>query len=317
LQPIGKMNKAALPFVSVIIPAYNAADTIAACVDSILAQNYPVNSYEIIVVNDASTDNTKALLDQYEKNRRINVIQHNKNRALAATRNTGIRASTGEILIFIDADITVLPDFISRHVQYYKDANIIGVLSQIKPGSNIKYDKYQRYLYESRRGAKKYPADQPLPYQTFLFSASSLRKSVTNAAGLFDENITRYGGEDTEFAYRISRHYPKNLFYAPEIEVFHHHYRRIEDVLKNVTDFGNYVVPYLVKKNPEFKHLYGYTFTHSNKMIKSVLGAISCSESVFRFLKFLYKIVPYPLSNLFVRCLLVFALWHGMILSKE
>jgi len=318
LRYIRKMKTTAKPNVTVIVPAFNAAATIANCINSLLSQNYSKDAFEIIVVNDASTDNTKTILDDYKTNRQIHLLNHSKNRALAAARNSGIRAANGEIILFIDADITVLPDFISQHVQAYENPNVIGILSQLKPAPDIKYDKYQRYLYESKRGAKKYPVGSPLPYQAFLFTASSIRKSVIGNVGLFDEKITGYGGEDTEYAFRISQRFPNGLYYAPEIEVYHHHYRSFETVLKKVSDFGKNVVPYLIEKIPEFDRLYGYSYIFLGKnILKKMIGRIISSKTVFIFFKFLYHLFPYPLTNLCVRILLASSLWQGIFRSKK
>ena len=311
------MNKVNKPFVSIIIPTYNAARTIVSCIDSALAQNYPNDRYEIIIVDDASTDNTPEILERYQDNHRVLITRHSENRALAATRNTGIRLARGEILLFIDADIELMRDFISQHVQYFEDTTVIGVLSQLHPDPLTKYNKYQRYLYESRRGAKKFPPHKSLPFQTFLFTASSLRKSIIEQVGLFDENIIRYGGEDTDYAYRISKQYPDGFYYAPEIDVIHHHYRPFEDVLTKVTDFGKNVVPYLVNQHPEFKTLYGYSFIFSSNFLKTSFGKIFKSTKFFALLKFCYRLFPFPISNLFIRLLLLSSLWQGLSSSER
>ena len=306
--------------VSVIIPAYNAGNTIADCIDALLAQDYPKEGYEIIVVNDASTDETPMILEKYEDRGLISVVHHPENRALAAARNSGINVATGDILLFIDSDIIVLPDFIRKHMDYYANPEIFGVFSHLRPSPDIKYDKYQRYLYESKRGVKKHSPKNPIPYWAFLFTASSIRKSVIDQVGMFDENITHYGGEDTDFSYRIAINCPKGLFFAREIEVFHKHYRPIGEALKNVHSFGHFVVPYLIEKHPEFDKLYGYSFIFPPKtvtgLLKKTAGIILKSRPVFSIINTFYRIFPYPVSNIFVRLSLASALWQGIALSK-
>jgi glycosyltransferase involved in cell wall biosynthesis len=98
-----------VPRVSVIIPAYNAAATIAGTVDSVLAQTF--NDFEIICVDDGSTDGTLAINKQYGA--RVRLIEQD-NSGPASARNNGARHSTGEYLAFLDADDIWKPQFLER-----------------------------------------------------------------------------------------------------------------------------------------------------------------------------------------------------------
>ena len=93
-----------MPKVSVIIPTYNGAQYIKQAVDSVLAQTY--DDYEIIVVDDGSTDDTAELLRPYGD--RITYL-YQENRKLPAARNTGIRTARGQYLAFLDSDNLFLP----------------------------------------------------------------------------------------------------------------------------------------------------------------------------------------------------------------
>jgi GT2 family glycosyltransferase len=249
------------------------------------------------------------------------IISHDSNKALAAARNTGIRNASGEILIFLDADMEVPDNFIEEHVSAHRKSGVIGVLSAIKPSTNNPYDKYQRYLYEARRGASKFGAGTPLPFHVFLFNCTSIKKQVTEKVGLFDDAIKHYGGEDTEFSYRLWRKYSEGLYYAPHIKVIHHHYRPFNEALNNIRTFGKEVVPYLVQKHPEFDRLYRYSYIKSRtglvNKIKRIHGIILKSTVSFQILKFCYYLFPYPISNVFVRLLLAAALWWGISQSPE
>lgn len=94
------------PKVSVVICAYNAETTMAACLDSLRELRYP--AYEVVVVDDGSTDRTGAIADSYEG---IHVI-HQENKGLSAARNVGMAASTGEIIAYTDSDCVVDPDWL-------------------------------------------------------------------------------------------------------------------------------------------------------------------------------------------------------------
>lgn len=88
--------------ISVIIPVYNAADLLPRAVDSVLMQDFP--AYEIILVNDGSTDGSAQVCDEFaEQEQRVRVI-HKENGGVSSARNAGIEAAVGEYVMFLDAD---------------------------------------------------------------------------------------------------------------------------------------------------------------------------------------------------------------------
>lgn len=97
--------------ISVMIPVYNAEKTISQCLDSILAQT--MQEFEVVVINDGSTDGTAAILDDYvARDARIRVL-HQKNKGLANVRNRLVQESRGEHVTFLDSDDRLLPDYLS------------------------------------------------------------------------------------------------------------------------------------------------------------------------------------------------------------
>jgi GT2 family glycosyltransferase len=302
--------------VSFIIPAYNAAHTLATCLRSVVKQNYPSRDQEILIINDGSTDKTSEVLQQLAMTNNIQLYTHPKNLGLAAARNTGIRRARGGILVFLDADMEIPPDFIQEHLKFHQREQAIGVLSAIIPAPDCVYDKYQRYLYESRRGALKYQFSEPLPYHVFLFNCTSVKKRALDSVGFFDENITHYGGEDTDYAYRLWQAFPQGLYYAPAVRVVHHHCRSIGQALQNIESFGKNVVPYLIKKNTDLGNLFGNICKKCLSSDKHYFQNIVCdlfgANPVRYFLRFLYRIAPYPVSNQLVRMLIASALFSGL-----
>lgn len=102
---------------SIIVPVYNVADYLAKCLDSLLAQDLPQDEYEIIVVNDGSTDNSGDIAQQYaDKYANITLINQS-NQGLSGARNTGIKHANGEYIQFVDSDD-------------YLEANVLGELME-------------------------------------------------------------------------------------------------------------------------------------------------------------------------------------------
>lgn len=106
--------------VSVIVAAYNAERLLPRCLDSLLSQTY--SQLEIIIINDASTDHTQAVIEQYAaRDSRIVALQMPHNSGAPAARNEGMKHTTGEFMVMIDADDKVDPDTIELCVQDLND----------------------------------------------------------------------------------------------------------------------------------------------------------------------------------------------------
>jgi glycosyltransferase involved in cell wall biosynthesis len=109
--------------VSVIIPAYNGAETLEETVQSVLDQTY--RNFEIIIVDDDSKDNTAEIVQKFNDSR-IRYIKQAKNRGANAARNTGLRASTGDVIAYLDQDDLFHPEKLQVHVEYLENHPEIG-----------------------------------------------------------------------------------------------------------------------------------------------------------------------------------------------
>lgn len=113
------------PLISIIVPIYNAAKYLPACLDSIINQTY--QNLEIILVDDGSTDNSYQIAKDYaKKDPRIKLL-HQKNQGLSGARNTGITKSTGTYLTFVDSDDEIKPDFIKKLLSPYQTSKDLSL----------------------------------------------------------------------------------------------------------------------------------------------------------------------------------------------
>ena len=111
-----------MKLVSVIVPVYNVEKYLKKCIDSILEQTYP--QYEVILVDDGSTDSSGMICDDFSKqDKRIKVI-HQKNGGLSNARNSGIKVSQGDYLYFVDSDDYLEPNALEQHLQYCEDYDL-------------------------------------------------------------------------------------------------------------------------------------------------------------------------------------------------
>jgi len=122
-----------LPFVSVIIPAYNEERVLAKSVRSILRSRY--RNFEVIVVDDGSQDKTWEIAQKLlHRSRRVRII-HQKNRGKAVAVNRGIKASRGEIIVSIDADTVFLPATLGRLAKHFYNPEVGAVAGTVKVGN--------------------------------------------------------------------------------------------------------------------------------------------------------------------------------------
>lgn len=119
------------PFVSVIVPVYNVENYIDDCLNSIRQQTY--TNFEIIIVEDCSTDNSDTAITPHLTDKRIKVIHHKKNSGLSAARNTGIDAATGEFIMFVDSDDIIDLNLVQVCLQAALESAADIVLLTVKP----------------------------------------------------------------------------------------------------------------------------------------------------------------------------------------
>lgn len=112
-----------MPTISVIIPVYNSERSIAATVESVLAQTY--SDFEILVIDDESQDRSIEICQSYQ-DPRMRVIRQ-RNRGLAGARNTGIRHAQGRFLAFLDSDDLWHPEKLAQHLQHFQRDPAVGV----------------------------------------------------------------------------------------------------------------------------------------------------------------------------------------------
>ncbi|MFU0723232.1 glycosyltransferase family 2 protein [Streptococcus sp. IMAU11622] len=105
--------------ISVIVPVYNVETYLEECLDSIQNQTY--TDFEVLLVNDGSTDGSKTICERYcKENRRFHLLNQ-ENQGLSAARNTGVAASRGEFIVFVDSDDMILANYLETLMHYMRE----------------------------------------------------------------------------------------------------------------------------------------------------------------------------------------------------
>ncbi len=192
--------------VSVIIPTFNRAQEVRRAISSVLSQTH--RHYEIIVVDDGSTDGTGGRLASF--GRQIEYLAHSANEGVSAARNTGIEAARYPLLAFLDSDDYWLPEKLSVQVRFHEE-NPSAVASQTEEI----WIRRGRRVNPGRRHQKP-SGDIFVPsLKLCLVSPSTvmLRRPLLDEVGLFDESLP--AGEDYDLWLRIACRYPVHLIKKP------------------------------------------------------------------------------------------------------
>ena len=281
--------------VSIVIPAYNAELTIEKCVRSIMRSVNNTGASEIfetIVINDGSTDKTKKIISNLSG---VRIINHERNLGLSSARNSGINHSNSDYIIFIDSDIVISKNWVhSMYESMREHKDIIGVTGDIGSEPNKKISSLDRYLFGKFRGIKNIKIDTPLNYKFFVFSNTIVRRNILNEIGLFDETLSKYGGEDTELSIRMSKKFPAGLRKLKKANSYHITQKSIDQYLNDMFIYGQYNFHQIIKKHPDYKSDLGYHWVFSFKgllffnvfsrfLFKKILG-VSKHPLVIKFL---------------------------------
>ena len=204
-----------MPEVSVIIPTYNSAQFLVEALQSVFDQTF--KDYEIIIVDDGSTDHTKQLISRY-----INEIKYifQENAGPAKAKNRGIMSSSGIYVAFLDADDVWLPTKLEKQVSvFHQDQELAMVFTE-----NSCFDE-KRGIFQRSIGKRNKLMNGDIARNIFLHSGVStptvmVRREIFNEVGLFEEEL--YMGEDDNMWVRIASNFKVELIDEPLVKVRSH-----------------------------------------------------------------------------------------------
>lgn len=211
-------------FTSVIIPTFNKEKRLGMVLQTLAKQDIGAEKFEVIVVDDGSTDGTRNIVKSIGDNGTINIrYLHQTNKGRAAARNTGVKAAKGEIIVFLDDDRLVRENFIREHVSCFSShshTNLVVLgkrmclffsrfdeiyqdlqrLLEVDPEAVFKRGREEHYYWKKVKPAADMPA---ILWMLFTTGNVSMGAELFEQVGLFNEGFQGWGYEDTELGYRL------------------------------------------------------------------------------------------------------------------
>ncbi|MET0418430.1 MAG: glycosyltransferase family 2 protein [Actinoplanes sp.] len=194
------------PLVSIVVPCWNEAPFVAAFLDSVLAQDYPVNRTEILLVDGMSDDGTREIVRKYvHRNPHLHLID-NPGRSKPVALNLGIARACGEIVIRLDVHADYPPDYVGKCVRgllEHPEADNVGGVRRSEPRDGSLLGRAIALSTTDTFGAgnSKYRVGVAEPQWVDTVFGGCYRRAVFDRIGAFDEKLTR--AQDREFNQRL------------------------------------------------------------------------------------------------------------------
>ena len=244
------------PKISVIIPTYNRVQLLRQQLGALTRQTYSQGAYEVIVVNDGSTDGTEEFLDQLKLSNSHLTVIHQSNGGPAKARNTAIEQARGEIIAFTDDDCEVDPDWLEIIAQEMDD-ELLG----LQGATYTDHDLITPLTHQ---------IDNETGHNSVPTCNAAYRKDVLVSIGGFDESFPNPHNEDTDVSWRVQelgeiRFCPSmRVHHPPRLDKFSKVAKRMKIMDCEFTLFDKH--PALYQKHRDrspLKHIYGEIFFYT------------------------------------------------------
>jgi len=230
---------------SVIIPAYNAEESLPRCLLALEHQTLPQEQYEVIVVDDGSEDGTAAVAKAHGA--RVMRLDH---KGPAAARNAGAALARAEIIVFTDADCEPAPDFLERLLEPFDAPLVSGARGVYRTQQRSLVARFVQLEYEERYQRIARLQKETGGVDALDTSYAAYRRAVFLEANGFDTRYRHAAGEDHELSFRLAR--AGHVFrFVPDAVVYHRHVESVRQYARRKFRIG-YWKAFLSKQHPEY-----------------------------------------------------------------
>jgi cellulose synthase/poly-beta-1,6-N-acetylglucosamine synthase-like glycosyltransferase len=231
-------------FASVIVPVYNAERTLARCLESLVGLDYPQERYEVLVVDNNSTDQSRAIARRFP----VRLLQEDRIQSSYAARNRGIQQARGEILAFTDADCVAAPDWLSELVAPFEDPTVGGVGGQMldsEPEGEV-----AEFLASLQFFSNYLKDGSYLP--VLVTGNSAYRREYLLGLGCFRDRL--YTAADIDLAWRLQLETDSLVVTNPRAIIYHIHRADIKSMARQFRrhGFGEIFLDAMYKDQPGY-----------------------------------------------------------------
>lgn len=237
---------------NVVIPTYNNLPELKACLESLERQT--IRGFRALICVDGSTDGTLEYLTDARLAFERRVLTHvdGSNHGRAAARNLALGEIDAAVTVLLDSDMRLAPDALERHAALVTKSGEASVGSITY--SNARSSIWARYLMT--RGRSRWRPGARLPFNQFVTSNSALRSDDFLALGGFDSSIVSYGGEDTEFAFRLVSVRQRGIVNNPSARAISIEPKPVAQALGELHTFSRINLPHLYRIHPDMPSLF-------------------------------------------------------------
>ena len=312
--------------VSFIIPNYNAESTVSKTVESILKQRYK-GKFEIIVIDDKSTDKSVKVLSKFKKYKNFRLIKNEKNIGLASSLNKAIKLSKYDVLAIVWCDFVLVgEDWLNKMIEKFSSDNKIAcVMSNLMLPKEVwkKYDFWNKVntIEEYNRSVKG-----KVFGKLTLFDKNKIKE-----VGMYDSKTFRTAGEDTDLRLKLLKRNYKIVLEDTKIVHLHGFYKLslLDRLFRKALPLAE-ASGVLFRKhfylNSKYRNALVYSFIYLFALVPNfiqplflvILGLILFTHmfSVFKHVKDI-KILLVPFYKLFKDLISLFGFWKGFITGKQ
>lgn len=265
------------PSVSVVVPVFNGERTIKTCLESIIGQDYSLEYFEIIIVDNNSNDSTCSIVQEYP----VQLIYERDIQTSYAARNKGIKSANGDIIVFTDADCRAAPNWLTQIVKPFSDPGVVGVGGKVldsQPQNDV-----EQFLFNLQMFSHYQKENSFLP--VLMTNNAAYRRDLLVEIGCFNANL--FTAADIDLAWRMQLKTKGEVVYNEEALIFHMQRSSINGMAKQFRrhGFGEIFLDAMYRNYP------GYTRTPKKQLSRMGRQIIALFTYMISMLKhgFLWK----------------------------
>lgn len=284
----------------VIIPTYNNKDELIDCLRGFNDQIF--KKFRVLICVNGSIDGTIEAIKSLELNFEFQILEHNdkQNHGRPANRNLGLKHTNAEYVLMIDSDTVPHQNLLNEHY------NLLSTVDCISVGNIIYAENNDWTNYLQSRGKGKFNDCKEMPFQYLNTQNMAVKSKYLIEINGLDENLTSYGGDDTELAYRINEKFNLKTINNTSAIAYGNLNKSIDLALSQMFEFGNTNLKYIYQKHPNFTEIFNLNLL-KNKLFNTFIANIL----FFKISKILYPIFPIYIKNKLIHYMVFYKICKG------